>query len=41
MVAVCPQSKEILVFATNQKPDIKDWRLVEVLKEVSVDSRVD
>ncbi len=36
MVAVCPQSKEILIFATNQKPDIKDWRLVEVLKEVSV-----
>lgn len=35
MVAVCPQSKEILIFATNSKPDIKDWRLVEVLKEVS------
>ena len=35
LVAVCPYSREILIFATNQKPDIKDWRLVEVLKEVS------
>ena len=34
-VAVCPQSKEILVFETNQKPNISDWTLVEVLKEVS------
>ena len=35
LVAVCPYSREILIFATNQKPDIKDWRLVEVLREVS------
>ena len=35
LVAVCPFSREILIFATNQKPDIKDWRLVEVLREVS------
>jgi len=33
MVAVCPHSAEILIFATNMKPDIKDWRLTEVLKE--------
>ena len=36
LVAVCPFSREILIFATNQKPDIQDWRLVEVLREVSV-----
>lgn len=36
MVAVCPHSAEILIFATNMKPDIKDWRLTEVLKEVSL-----
>ena len=36
LVAVCPFSREILIFATNQKPDIKDWRLVEVLREVSL-----
>ena len=35
LVAVCPFSREILIFATNQKPDIQDWRLVEVLREVS------
>ena len=35
LVAVCPFSREILIFATNQRPDIKDWRLVEVLREVS------
>ena len=35
LVAVCPHSREILIFATNSKPDIQDWRLVEVLKEVS------
>lgn len=35
LVAVCPYSREILIFATNSKPDIKDWRLVEVLREVS------
>ena len=34
-VAVCPFSREILIFATNSKPDIKDWRLIEVLSEVS------
>ena len=43
LVAVCPFSREILIFATNSKPDIKDWRLVEVLREVSnsgfIDSR--
>ena len=39
LVAVCPQSKEILIFATNGKPDIKDWRLVEVLREVSIISQ--
>ena len=36
LVAVCPFSREILIFATNSKPDIKDWRLVEVLREVSI-----
>ena len=35
LVAVCPYSREILIFATNAKPDIKDWRLIEVLREVS------
>ena len=35
LVAVCPFSREILIFATNQKPNISDWRLVEVLREVS------
>ena len=39
LVAVCPFSAEILIFATNSKPDIKDWRLVEVLREVSNESR--
>ncbi len=34
-VAVCPQSKEILIFETNQKLNIKDWTLIDVLKEVS------
>ena len=34
-VAVCPQSREILIFKTNQKPNISDWTLLEVLKEVS------
>ena len=35
-VAVCPQSKEILIFATNGKPNISEWTLVQVLKEVSL-----
>jgi len=35
LVAVCPFSREILIFATNSKPDIRDWQLVEVLREVS------
>ena len=34
-VAVCPQSKEILIFETHQKPNISDWTISEVLKEVS------
>ena len=34
-VAVCPQSREILIFKTNGKPNIKDWDLEAVLKEVS------
>lgn len=33
--AVCPQSNEILIFDTNNKPNISDWRLLEVLREVS------
>jgi len=32
-VAVCPQSNEILIFETGNKPNIKDWKLVEVLRE--------
>ena len=35
-VAVCPMSSEILVFETNQSPDISKWRLLQVLKEVSI-----
>ena len=34
LVAVCPFSREILIFETNQKPNISDWRLTEVLREV-------
>jgi hypothetical protein len=34
-VAVCPQSAEILIFETNGKPNISDWKLRQVLKEVS------
>lgn len=36
LVAVCPFSREILIFETNQKPNISDWRLAEVLREVSL-----
>jgi hypothetical protein len=36
LVAVCPYSSEILIFETNQKPNISDWRLTEVLREVSL-----
>jgi hypothetical protein len=32
--AVCPQTREILIFETNQTPDISKWKLVQVLKEV-------
>lgn len=32
-VAVCPQSREILIFETNNSPDISKWKLVQVLKE--------
>lgn len=35
-VAVCPMSREILIFETNQSPDISKWRLIQVLKEVSI-----
>ncbi len=34
-VAVCPQSREILIFETNQSPDISKWKLVQELREVS------
>lgn len=33
--AVCPQGREILIFNTFGKPNIKDWQLEAVLKEVS------
>ena len=33
-VAVCPQSREILIFKTFGKPKISDWQLEDVLKEV-------
>jgi len=32
-VAVCPQSKEILIFETGKSPNISEWKLVQVLKE--------
>ena len=34
--AVCPQGREILIFKTFGKPNISDWQLEAVLKEVSV-----
>ena len=34
-VAVCPQSREILIFETNQSPDISKWTLIQELREVS------
>jgi hypothetical protein len=34
-VAVCPQSREVLIFETNNQPDISKWKLSQVLKEVS------
>lgn len=34
-VAVCPQTREILIFETNMSPDISKWKLLQVLKEVS------
>ena len=33
--AVCPQGREILIFKTNGKPNIADWDLEDVHKEVS------
>ena len=35
LVAVCPLSREILIFKTNGEPDISKWTLQQVLKEVS------
>jgi hypothetical protein len=35
-VAVCPQSREVLIFETNNQPEISKWKLTQVLKEVSV-----
>jgi WD40 repeat protein len=32
-VAVCPQSAEILIFETAGKPNISEWKLIQVLKE--------
>jgi hypothetical protein len=34
-VAVCPMSREVLIFETNAQPDISKWKLTQVLKEVS------
>jgi len=34
LIAVCPHGREILIMRTNNKPDPKDWSLVEVLREV-------
>ena len=34
-VAICPQSNEILIFETFGKPTISEWKLNQVLKEVS------
>ena len=34
-VAVCPRTAEILIFKTNGSSNIKDWTLLQVLKEVS------
>ena len=35
LCAVCPHGREILIFNTNQKPDIQSWNLKEILTEVS------
>lgn len=35
-VAVCPRTAEILIFKTNGSHNIKDWTLLQVLKEVSL-----
>jgi hypothetical protein len=34
-VAVCPQSREVLIFETGNQPEISKWKLIQVLKEVS------
>jgi actin related protein 2/3 complex, subunit 1A/1B len=34
-IAVCPQSREVLIFETGNQPDITKWKLSQVLKEVS------
>lgn len=34
-IAICPQSREVLIFETGNQPDITKWKLAQVLKEVS------
>ena len=36
LCAVCPQSKEILIFKTNGQKDISKWTLDQTLKHVSL-----
>jgi hypothetical protein len=38
-VAVCPATREILIFATNGQPDISKWTLLQVLKEVRLSTK--